>query len=85
MKDEPSQHDQTGRVAFIAGKKLGNAVKRNRSKRVMREAARSLELPKPGFDIILMATGRTSSSSTQEVTKELADLLKRAGFGDGRA
>ena len=38
VKQTDDQRDPSGRVAFIAGKKLGNAVVRNRSKRVMREA-----------------------------------------------
>ena len=54
VKQTNNQRDPRGRVAFIAGKKLGNAVVRNRSKRVMREAARAAGLPAAGYDVLLM-------------------------------
>ena len=49
----------SGRVAFVGAKRLGCAVVRNRSKRVMREAARSCGFPVAGYDIILFATPKT--------------------------
>ena len=49
-----------GRVAFVAAKRLGNAVVRNRSKRVLREAARACSLPVGGREIILFATPKTT-------------------------
>jgi ribonuclease P protein component len=51
----PEQRDQSGRVAYVAGKKTGNAVMRNRCKRVMREAARRSGAPWRGYDVILIA------------------------------
>ena len=50
-----SQHDREGRVAFIAGKKHGNAVWRNRAKRRMRGLCRDLGGPFEGYDIIFLA------------------------------
>ncbi len=69
-----------GRIAFVAAKRLGNAVFRNRCKRVLREAARSSELPARGADIILFATRGTNGSSPAEVSKALDGLLARAGI-----
>ena len=63
------------RVAFAAAKRLGNAVVRNRSKRVLREAARSCQLPIEG---ILFATPRTRSESPEEMREALQTLLRRA-------
>lgn len=68
-----------GRVAFVAPKRIGNAVFRNRCKRVLREAARMCDLPKDGFDVILLATERTHDSSPSEVAVSLRKLLGRAG------
>ncbi len=68
-----------GRVAFVAAKRLGCAVVRNRSKRVLREAARALRLPIEGRDIILFATPKTRTSSPEEMNEALASLLRRAG------
>ena len=39
----------SGRVAFVGAKRLGCAVVRNRSKRVMRETARSCGFPVAGY------------------------------------
>lgn len=69
----------SGRVAFVGAKRLGCAVVRNRSKRVMREAARSCGFPVAGYDIILFATPKTWVSSPQEMDKALRSLVKRAG------
>lgn len=68
-----------GRVAFVAAKRLGNAVYRNRCKRVLREAARACELPKDRHDIILFATRKTHDSSPAEVHEALEKLLLKAG------
>lgn len=68
-----------GKVAFVAAKRLGNAVCRNRCKRVLREAARQCELPREGFKIILFATPQTRDSNPDEVAKALSTLLARFG------
>ncbi|MDO4436529.1 MAG: ribonuclease P protein component [Coriobacteriaceae bacterium] len=67
------------RVAFAAAKRLGNAVVRNRSKRVLRETARACELPVQGKEIILFATARTRTSSPEDMRGALESLLRRAG------
>ena len=61
----------SGRVAFVGV--------HNRSKRVMREAARSCGFPVAGYDIILFATPKTRVSSPQEMDNALRSLMKRAG------
>jgi ribonuclease P protein component len=40
---------------FVAGRKMGNAVMRNRCKRVMREACRRAEGPWAGQDVALVS------------------------------
>ena len=67
-------------VAFVAAKRLGNAVFRNRCKRVLREAARLCGLPGDGYDVLLFATSRTLDSSPEQVASSLRRLLKRAGL-----
>jgi ribonuclease P protein component len=68
------------RVAFVAPKRLGNAVFRNRCKRVLREAARACEFPIDGYDVILFATKDTHDSSPELVSKALRRMLDRAGI-----
>ena len=69
-----------GKVAFVAPKRLGNAVYRNRCKRVLREAARACGFPVQGTRIILFATKATHESSPDEVSEALRSLLKRCGI-----
>ena len=72
--------DGEARVAFVAPKRLGNAVVRNRCKRVLREAARIKSLPVEGYGIILFATPRTHNASLQDVSRELQRLLGKVGI-----
>lgn len=75
----PPQRDQSGRVAFIAGKKHGNAVWRNRSKRVLRAAWRMVDFDLTGFDVLLIASKTTSSEGACAVADSLASIFKRVG------
>lgn len=77
---EADSEGDPGRVAFAAAKRLGKAVVRNRSKRVLREAARSCGLPIEGYEIILFATPRTRGASPAEMTGALTSLCTRAGI-----
>ena len=45
----------SGRVAFIAGKRNGNAVWRNSAKRRMRAVCQELGGPWNGYDVIFLA------------------------------
>ena len=65
------------RVAFVAPKRLGNAVFRNRCKRVLREAAREAGLPREGFEVILFATRQTHDSHPREVAGAISSLMGR--------
>jgi ribonuclease P protein component len=67
------------RVAFVAPKRLGNAVFRNRCKRVLREAARECGFPLDGYDVILFSTKETHDSSPADVARSLRRLIKKAG------
>ena len=66
-----------GRVAFVAPKRLGNAVFRNRCKRVLREAARQAGFPRSGYDIIFFATNLTHDAHPDEVGQAMAGLMGR--------
>ena len=66
-----------GRVAFVAPKRLGNAVFRNRCKRVLREAAFEAGFPKEGYEVIFFATMATHDSHPHEVAKAMRSLMSR--------
>jgi ribonuclease P protein component len=76
----PKERGRTGRVAFIAGKKLGGAVLRNRSRRVLRETVRRSPLSWPGQDIALIARPNTATASRAELDAALESVLNRAGI-----
>jgi len=76
----PQGRGQAGRVAFIAGKKLGNAVVRNRSKRVLREATRRCGGPWDGYDTLVIARPATRDASPEELDNALLAGLIQLGI-----
>ena len=75
----PQGRDQNGRVAFVAGKKLGNAVVRNRSRRVLREAYAIAQGPWPGRDVVLMARPTTGKTTPAKVAAGVQSVIERSG------
>jgi ribonuclease P protein component len=67
------------KVGVAAGRTVGTAVYRNRAKRLLREAMRSL-IPNivPGFDLILIARPGLVSASLEQTRQALRILLGRA-------
>ena len=74
----PEGRDQTGRVAFVAGKKLGNAVHRNRCKRVLRASLRRAGGPWPGSDVAIIARPGLGDAAPQEVDRAFENVTSRA-------
>lgn len=64
---------------FVAGKRLGGAVWRNRAKRVMRDAVRRAGGPWAGFDVALVATRETAQAAPGELDSSLGQALRRSG------
>lgn len=79
------QHDLEGRVAFIAGKKLGNAVWRNSAKRRMRALCRDLGGAWMGFDVIFLAKSSLTSESYSKVLKACDKAIARSCLGGVRS
>ena len=72
------QHGPGGRVAFIAGKKLGNAVWRSAAKRRMREVCRACGGPWPCSDVIFLAKSAVTRADYSKVLTACAKALERA-------
>lgn len=70
--------DPRGRVAFVAPKRLGNAVFRNRCKRVLRACAREAGLPAEGRDVVLLATRETATGAHGDVVRGMRRSVERA-------
>lgn len=68
------------RVGITTSKKTGNAVKRSRSRRVLREALRALAPEiKQGYDLILVARAKTPFVKSTQVQEALRQQLEKAG------
>lgn len=67
------------RYGVIAGRSLGNAVRRNRAKRLMRAAVQPL-LPHilPGWDVILIARQPIMGAPFSQLQSAMLDLHERA-------
>jgi len=69
------------RRAFLASKKVGNAVTRNRARRLMKEAFRELEgLVPTGYDFLFIARNTITDSKCADVKKSIEAAIKRAGL-----
>ncbi len=67
------------RFGFTVAKALGNAVVRNRLKRRLREAARSLPVA-PGYDIVINTRSGAPEASFHVLRQVMSDLMARAGL-----
>ena len=69
------------RTAFVASKKVGNSVDRNRSRRLMRAAYRVLGHDvKSGYDIIFVARAAIKDCKEKDVEKQLRKGLESEGL-----
>lgn len=71
------QHDQGGRAAFVAGKRLGNAVWRNRAKRRMRALYRETESLFNSYDVIFLAKKSINDASFDHLITNVKHAMKR--------
>lgn len=69
------------RLGFLASKKVGNAVIRNRARRLMKESFRKIA-PNldQGYDLIFIARNTIQDVKCDEVYKSASSLLKKAGL-----
>lgn len=69
------------RTAFVSSKKVGNSVKRNHSRRLMRESVRSFaDRIQPGWDIIFVARNTINDADQKEVERSLFGTLRACGL-----
>jgi len=68
------------RIGITSSKKIGNAVERNRSRRIIRSAYADICNEVEGnFDIVFVSRVRTRSLKSTQISKIMHDQLKLAG------
>lgn len=67
------------RTSFLASKKVGNSVQRNRARRLLKEGYRSISSSlKEGYDFIIIARNTIISKKEMDVEKSLKDCFIKA-------
>ncbi|MBQ7125343.1 MAG: ribonuclease P protein component [Clostridia bacterium] len=80
LKKENPKKQFLNRIGFTATQKLGNAVTRNRCKRIMRAAYRSVvseKKLKTGNLIVISARSQAVQASSKEVRKDLLKAFEK--------
>ncbi|MDR2647702.1 MAG: ribonuclease P protein component [Oscillospiraceae bacterium] len=68
------------RYGITASKKIGNAVERNRSRRVISEALRTLNEPTCGnWDLVFVARGKTKHTKSTQIQHIMRGHLRKLG------
>jgi ribonuclease P protein component len=75
----------TSRFGIITGKSIGNAVTRNRCKRLMRASIQTIcNSLNQGWDVVVIIRQAAVQADYQSTLAGLTDLLQRAGLLDGK-
>ena len=69
------------RIGITTSKKTGNAVKRNRSRRIIKEAYRQI-MPKIKVkaDFVFVSRAKTCDAKTTDILKAMSYHLRKAGI-----
>ncbi len=69
------------RIGITTSKKIGNAVERNRSRRVLKEAFRQICADvEPCYDIVLVARSKTKYLKSTKISEIMHSIFKEQGM-----
>lgn len=67
--------------AFIAARRIGGAVQRNRARRILRAAwQQASPQVDEGLEVVLVAREAIRGAKTQDLVTEMSELFSRAGL-----
>jgi ribonuclease P protein component len=69
----------SGQTAFVAARRIGGAVQRNRARRILRAAWRQVAPQTDDRDVVLVAREGIRDAMTQDLVAEMTELLQRGG------
>ena len=76
---------QVFRIGVVAGRSVGNAVARNRAKRLLRHALQPyLSRISAGWDILLIARTPLAKATYQQTFEALGSLIRRASISQDK-
>jgi ribonuclease P protein component len=70
----------SGQTAFVAARRIGGAVQRNRARRILRAAWRQVAPQTDDRDVVLVAREAIRGATTQDLVTEMTELLHRRGL-----
>ena len=75
--------DLPRKAGFVAGRRVGGAVVRNRAKRLLRESYRRHRhrIPPSGVQLVVVARVGCGEAAYAEVERQMLSLFDRAGMG----
>lgn len=78
FRSEDTRFQDAIRVGFTTSRKVGNAVKRNRVRRRLREVARFVlpQMGQPGTDYVIIGRTKTADRPFTCLIEDLKDALK---------
>jgi ribonuclease P protein component len=75
-----SRSDGPAGVGFVVGRNVGGAVRRNRARRLMKEAWRHMmERASPGIQVVFAARPEIEGAGLRAVASEMERALAKAG------